>query len=92
MASDALEARLQAVHAGGRIADALLGVALDVIEPFASEYLSADEYDHLRRATEPPVHAATRAAVATLTSQLGRMLESDPEAAARFTNVQHRHP
>jgi hypothetical protein len=92
MASNAVEARLHAVHAGGRIADALLGVALDVMEPFASEYLSAEEYDRLRCAAEAPVKAATQAALATLTSQLDLMLDSNPQAAARFNRAQHRHP
>ena len=63
--SGRLRARLHSVHARGRVADALLGVALDVVQPFASDYLSADEFNHLSELVQAPVDAATQAALTT---------------------------
>jgi hypothetical protein len=65
-----LEAGMQRVHARGRTAEALLGIALDVIEPFASDYLSPADYKRLCDRVAGPVSAAAQAALATLVDEL----------------------
>jgi hypothetical protein len=85
----ALSSRLDAVHAQARVADALLGVALDVLEPFASEYLSAGDYSHACVAVRAPVRAATEAALAAITRELGLIVEADPWIAARLDRTQN---
>lgn len=82
--SSLLQARLEAVRARGRVADVLLGVALDVIEPFASDYLSAAEYARLCRLLEASVDAATRAALTTIESELGLVVEVDIDIERRL--------
>jgi len=89
-ASAAMPGRLHSVRAEQRLADALLGVALDVLEPFASDYLSADEYDHLCTLLEAPVSAASEAALTTLARELVLILESEPGVAARLQTTQNR--
>jgi hypothetical protein len=85
-----LSGRLNAVHAEQRVVDALLGVALDVLEPFASDYLSADDYTRLCSLLEAPVGTASVAALTTLARELVLILESDPEIAARLEKTQNR--
>ena len=88
----ALSSRLDLVHAEARVADALLGVALDVLEPFACDYLSTADYSHLCMAVRAPVSAATEAAVAAITRELALVLEADPWIAARLDRTQnHEH-
>jgi hypothetical protein len=88
-----LSSRLDLVHAQARVADALLGVALDVLEPFASEYLSAADYSHARLAVQAPVTAATEAALAALAKELALIVEADPWIAARLDRTQNsEHP
>ncbi len=89
-ASSVLRGRLYSVHAEQRVADALLGVALDVLEPFASDYLSADDYDRLCRLLQAPVGAASEAALATLAREIVLLLEADPGIAARLETAQNR--
>lgn len=74
-----IEVRLQTVHAPGRTAETLLAIALDVLEPYASEYLSRGDYERLRDLVTGPVTAATEAAQAALVRELSRvLLEADP--------------
>jgi hypothetical protein len=81
--------RLRSVHASGRVAHTLLGVALDLIAPYASDYLSADDYDWLAELVDGPVHAATSAALATLTTELDAALGALPPAdVARLKAVE----
>jgi len=89
-ASSVLRGRLHAARAEQRVADALLGVALDVLEPFASDYLSADDYNRLCRLLEAPVSAASEAALTTLARELVLILEADPGIAARLETTQNR--
>jgi hypothetical protein len=81
--------RLYAVHAEQRVADALLGVALDVLEPFASDYLSADDYNRLCELLQAPVGAASEAALRrspeTLPSSLKPILVSPLDWRERRT-------
>ncbi len=85
----ALSSRLDLVHAQARVADALLGVALDVLEPFASDYLSAADYSRACVAVLAPVSAATEAALAAITRELALVVEADPWIAARLDRTQN---
>ena len=69
-AATVLNARMQRVHARGRTAEALLGIALDVFEPFALDYLSPDDYKRLCDLVAAPVSVAAHAAVETLVHEL----------------------
>jgi hypothetical protein len=89
-ASSLLRGRLFSVHAEERVADALLGIALDVLEPFASDYLSADDYDRLCRLLQAPVSGASEAALTTIAGELVLVLEADPSIAARLETIQNR--
>jgi hypothetical protein len=87
--TDTTITRLQAVHASGRVAHTLLGVALDLVAPYASDYLSADDYNRLAELIEEPVQAATAAALTTLTIELDAALEGlTPEDLARLKAVE----
>lgn len=91
MSGSTLEDRLRAVSAHGRVADALLGVALDVIEPYASDYLSADEYSHLCDALRKRVDGAADAALSALVDSLAPALKTeDPALMARLEAVRRR--
>jgi hypothetical protein len=90
VASSVLSGRLSSVHAEQRISDALLGVALDVLEPFASDFLSADDYTRLCSLLEAPVTTASVAALTTIARELVLILESDLEIAARLEKTQNR--
>jgi len=85
----ALGTRLESVHAQQRVADALLGVALDVLEPFACDYLSAADYSQLCAVVRAPVSAATEAALATFTSELVVLTAVDPGIEARLDRTRH---
>jgi len=62
--------RLRAVHARGRISEALLGVVLDVYRPFARDQLSPEEYDRLCERIRGPVRVATDDALELLMIEL----------------------
>jgi hypothetical protein len=89
--SSLLRARMQSVHARGRITDVLLGVALDVLEPFASDYLPADEYARLCRLVQASVDAAAEAALTTITSDLALVAEANLDIARRLQRAVHGH-
>jgi hypothetical protein len=89
-ASAVLRDRLHAVHAEQRVADALLGVALDVLEPFASDYLPADDYERLCSVLRAPVGAAREAALRTIARELVLVVEAEPGIAARLETAQNR--
>ena len=82
--SSLLQARLRSVYAYGRIEDVLLGVAIDVLEPFASEYLSGDEYSRLRSLVQRSVDDAAEAALATMVNELVLIAEADPDIRRRL--------
>jgi hypothetical protein len=83
--------RLRAVHARGRISESLLGVALDVIEPYASDYLSPDDYRRVCELVREPVEAASEAALAALVEALiPTISDSDPDLVARIEAVRSR--
>jgi hypothetical protein len=88
--SGILDSRLRSVEARGRIADALLGVALDVVEPFATEYLAPIEYDHLCHLLQDPIRAATEAALTTIEAELARVIDSDEPIARRLQRAHGR--
>jgi hypothetical protein len=90
--SEVLQARLRSTRAPERVADALLGVALDLIEPFASDYLSPDEYNDLRSLLKAPVDTATEAALTTIVSELALVLEADADIARSFPRSRHWRP
>jgi len=90
--SGRLRARLHSVHARGRVADALLGVALDVVQPFASDYLSADEFNHLSEVVQAPVDAATQAALTTIESKLALVVEADADIKRRIPRSDYWSP
>jgi hypothetical protein len=86
-----LEARLRAVHARGRVSETLLGVALDAIEPYASDYLSAEEYRRVCELVSAPVEAASEAALAALREALLPALgEQDAAVATRVELARRR--
>ena len=86
-----LEDRLRALHAHGRVAESLLGVALDVVEPYASDYLSADEYNRLCELLRKRVDAAADVALGALADALAPTLTSeDPVLAARLEAIRRR--
>jgi hypothetical protein len=72
--SDIIQSRLREVHAAGRITDVLLGVALDVLHPFAADYLSADDYRRLIATVEAPVKDAAERGLATLAEELAGVI------------------
>ena len=82
--SDVFRARLQSVHARGRVADVLLGIALDVVEPFASDYLSADEYSRLCGVVQAAVDAAAESALATIETELALVPAGDLDIRRRL--------
>lgn len=88
-ASTALIARLDSVRAEKRVAEALLGVVLDVLEPFACDYLSAGDYSHLCAVVRAPVKVATEAALTTIVTQLALAVQADPGIEARLDRTQH---
>jgi hypothetical protein len=93
IAPRALGTRLESVRAQERVADALLGVALDVLEPFACDYLSAADYSQLCARVQAPVSAATEAALATFMSELVLLMSADPGIEARLDRTEHyAHP
>ena len=67
----------------------MLGVALDVLELFACNYLSAADYGHLRAVVRAPEGAATQAALATMTKEIALVVEADPSIEARLERAQH---
>jgi hypothetical protein len=79
--------RLRVVGARGRIGESLLGVALDVVEPYASDYLSADEYRRVCDLLRGPVEAATDTALGALADAL---TPGDPAIAARLETIRRR--
>jgi hypothetical protein len=79
-----LQARLESVQALGRVADVMLGIALDVIEPFASDYLSAAEYGRLCRLVQASVDAAVTAALTTIESEIALVAEVDSDINRRL--------
>jgi hypothetical protein len=81
---------LRSAYARERIADAILGVALDAVEPFASDYLSADDYDRLCGLVQGPVGEATNAAMTTIARQLAIVADADPDLARRLRGAEHR--
>ena len=86
----ALCIRLESVRARERIADAVLGVALDVVEPFASDYLSAADYSELCTNVRAPVSAVTEVAMARLLSELVLLVAADPRLEARMERRQRQ--
>jgi hypothetical protein len=90
--SSLLQVRLESVRARGRVADVLLGVALDVIEPFASDYLSAAEYARLCKLLEASVDAAATAALTTLESELALVVEVDIDIERRLRRARMDAP
>jgi Rnk N-terminus len=66
----------------------LLGVALDVLHPYASEYLSADDYRRLIALVEAPVKGATEGGLAVLAEELARALaEADAGVIERLEGL-----
>ena len=88
--SSPIHERLRSAYARERIADAILGVALDAVEPFASDYLSADDYDRLCGLVQGPVGEATNAAMTTIARRLAIVADADPDLARRLRGAEHR--
>jgi hypothetical protein len=79
-----LQARLESVHARGRVTDVLLGVTLDVLEPFASDYLSANEYARLCKLVQRSVDAAAETALAAIAAELALIPEAELDIDRRL--------
>jgi hypothetical protein len=82
--------RLRSAYARERIADAILGVALDVVEPFAGDYLSADDYNRLCGLLQGPVGEATDAALTTISRELAIVADAEPDLARRLQGAARR--
>lgn len=83
--------RLDAVHARGRAKDSLLGIALDIVEPYASDYLSPADYERVCELVRGPVEAATDAALEALLEALAPALGgADPDIVARVEAIRRR--
>ena len=87
--SDLFRARLLSVRARERVADVLLGVVLDVVEPYASDYLSADEYSGLCGVVRASVDAAADAALATIETELALVPEADLDISQRLRRARY---
>jgi hypothetical protein len=87
--SGLLRAGLLSVRAQERVADVLLGVVLDVVEPYASDYLSADEYSRLCGVVRASVDAAADAALATIETELALVAEADLDISRRLRRARH---
>jgi hypothetical protein len=87
--SGLLRAGLLSVRAQKRVADVLLGVVLDVVEPYASDYLSADEYSRLCGVVRASVDAAADAALATIETELALVAEADLDISRRLRRARH---
>ena len=87
--SGLLRAGLLSVRARERVADVLLGVVLDVVEPYASDYLSADEYSRLCGLVRASVDAAADAALATIETELAVVAEADLDIGRRLRRARH---
>jgi len=87
----ALAVRSRDVYARGRVAEALLAVAMDLLEPAARDQLSGQDWDHLCRIVGGPVDAATEAALEVLLTELGAAAtEVDPGLMARLDLLRRR--
>lgn len=81
---ETLQSRFRAVQAAGRVEESLLAIAIDALEPFASEYLTGDDYFRLcQRLREPVEHARDAALAALIDSLVTGPANGDPELAAR---------
>ena len=88
-----LPARLRSSHATTRVTHTLLGVASDLVAPYASDYLSPDDYDWLSALIERPVESATESALATLAADLEVAIQRlDPASVARLKAIQRWRP
>jgi hypothetical protein len=87
--SGLLRAGLLSVRAQERVADVLLGVVLDVVEPYASDYLSADEYSRLCSVVRASVDAAADAALATIETELALVPEADLDISVRLRRARY---
>ncbi|HEY8870475.1 MAG TPA: hypothetical protein VIM30_13955 [Candidatus Limnocylindrales bacterium] len=90
--SSPVRAHLQSVQARRRIADALLGVTLDVVEPFACDYLSSADYLRLVTLVEAPIQAATEEALTTIERELMLLAKGDPDINRRLQRAQRTRP
>jgi hypothetical protein len=82
--STPLAVRTREVYARGRVADALLAVAIDLLEPAARDQLSGDDWDRLCGIVRGPVDAATEAALEVLVTELDSAASAvDPGLMAR---------
>jgi hypothetical protein len=87
----ALTGRSRDVYARGRVAEALLSVAMDLLEPAARDQLSGDDWDKLCRIVRGPVDAATEAALEVLLTELdSAALEVDVGLMARLDQLRRR--
>jgi hypothetical protein len=77
------------VRARERVTDVLLGVVLDVVEPYASDYLSADEYSRLCSVVRASVDAAAVAALATIETELALVPEAELDISQRLRQARH---
>lgn len=86
-----LDSRLRAVHARGRLAETLLGIALDTLEPYALDYLSPRDYRRLCQIVEGPVRIAMDAAEAALARELVEAIATaDPAFIERLEVLRRR--
>jgi hypothetical protein len=86
-----IETRLRAVRASERLNDALLGVVLDVLHPYASDYLSGADYQRLMAIVRDPVAASANAGLEVLIDELDRTLAApEPESSKWLEGLLHR--
>jgi CBS domain-containing protein len=86
--SDLLRERFRDVRAGGRVRDTLLGVALDALQPYASDYLSRADYAGLVRLVDGPVHEATEDGLRALIAALAiAVTDAEPKQTTHLEGL-----
>ncbi|MFL5754704.1 MAG: hypothetical protein ACJ77N_00250 [Chloroflexota bacterium] len=86
-----IERRLQAVGGRKRVKAVLRTLAIDLVHPYAREYLSDRDRDKLSTMVREPIDAATDAAIDALAEGLASALDdADPRLLARVDVVRAR--
>ncbi len=89
--ADNLTIRFHDVRAAARVRDVLLGVALDALQPYASDYMAAVDYRRLLAVVDDAVREASDAGLATLLKSLTRAIAAaDQDLVVRLEGLGRR--
>jgi hypothetical protein len=78
------------LQAQGRVAEALYGVAIDLLAPTLDQDLSPLDRGRLLRALDVPVGAAAQQALEALEAELAAFLDEDLPAGVARSNISGR--